>query len=625
MSDMNNPPHSSGQPEWYPPVPGSTWTPGTAGPMAPPQATPMEVPTAAPAKASRKRWIAIGGAGALLAAGTFAIVSMTGGAAKGGADSPEQAIQGMVDSINNEDMIGAMDFVLPGERRVLKDPMIDMVNELTRIEVLSDKAKLDKVAGFDIEIDIDFVEVDEVADDISTISLTGTTKVTVDKSIVPIGDLLVDEAMDGEQPTGTETTESAFGGDDNPEQKFAVVQRDGRWYVSMFFSIAEAARDGRDVPTAEEAIKPIGADSPEGAVENMFDAIEETDLETMIAVLNPDEAEALQRYAPIFLQDGQDMVDEAISDGGVKIRITDTEFKAETDGDRARVSVVKLTAEAAADGESARFVLADGCATIEVPDSEPQKSCADDANTQLEDMGLGSLSTLSKDSQITVSRVDGKWYVSPVGTVLDAMLTVLREIDRKDIEKFINDFEGIGEFDDVFGTSVDEQFPADEFPIDETFDTLDPNETFDTLDPNETFDTLDPNETFDTLDPNEPYVIVDNCVYGEGSADPKACLDAAVAAGTITVEDIPADVRFPECGMQDFYLNTFDATDAEFTQMVTEIGACFAGHVAAGELGEFSVPYDVQAPECWQGVNPYLLEDDASTAAFEAYYDCALG
>ena len=50
---------------------------------------------------------------------------------------------------------------------------------------------------------------------------------------------------------------------------------------------------------------PRGADTPEGAVQAIFDAVDDLDLEALIADLNPNEAGALQRYAPMFIDDAQ--------------------------------------------------------------------------------------------------------------------------------------------------------------------------------------------------------------------------------------------------------------------------------------------------------------------------------
>ena len=87
-------------------------------------------------------------------------------------------------------------------------------------------------------------------------------------------------------------------------------------------------------------------------------------------------------------------------------------------------------------------------------------------------------------------------------------------------------------------------------------------------------------------------------------------------------------MRFPECGLAagwwDF-TRYEQMTDAEFIDLMTSGRDCFQTHVDAGELLDVEVPYDAEAPECWNGVNPYLLDDDAYVAAIDAYNACLDG
>ena len=90
------------------------------------------------------------------------------------------------------------------------------------------------------------------------------------------------------------------------------MEEDGRWYLSLFYTSAESAREeagDEDIP--EEGVTPDGGDSPEAAMDAILDAVEDLDLEAMIAALDPDEMQALQRYAPLFLDDAQAELDEA--------------------------------------------------------------------------------------------------------------------------------------------------------------------------------------------------------------------------------------------------------------------------------------------------------------------------
>ena len=58
----------------------------------------------------------------------------------------------MLAAIENEDVLGILDLLMPGEREVFKQPAIDFVSELSRLEVLSPAADLAKIEGVDFAI-----------------------------------------------------------------------------------------------------------------------------------------------------------------------------------------------------------------------------------------------------------------------------------------------------------------------------------------------------------------------------------------------------------------------------------------------------------------------------------------
>ena len=79
----------------------------------------------------------------------------------------------------------------------------------------------------------------------------------------------------------------------------------------------------------------VGPILPKGAVQAIFDAVDDLDLEALIAALNPNEAEALQRYAPL-----SSTMPKARSTSLVPtIAFSDTEFTVTGDGDRRTVAV----------------------------------------------------------------------------------------------------------------------------------------------------------------------------------------------------------------------------------------------------------------------------------------------
>ena len=77
------------------------------------------------------------GAVAIVGAGVFAITRISGdGSASGGADSPEAAASMLLDALDDEDALGAVDVLLPGERETFREPMQRFVTQLEDWEVI---------------------------------------------------------------------------------------------------------------------------------------------------------------------------------------------------------------------------------------------------------------------------------------------------------------------------------------------------------------------------------------------------------------------------------------------------------------------------------------------------------
>ncbi len=126
------------------------------------------------------------------AAGVFA-VSQFNGTAQGGAATPNELGTQLLTAIENEDVLGMIDVLSPGERDVFRDPMIDLVSELTRLEVLSPEADLANIEGVDIELEFESVTVRSTnVADIVNVDMRSEATSTVDGQAFPIGDLITD-------------------------------------------------------------------------------------------------------------------------------------------------------------------------------------------------------------------------------------------------------------------------------------------------------------------------------------------------------------------------------------------------------------------------------------------------
>src|SRR6185295_10185671 len=150
-------------PPLAPPPPAGTNTPLLPPPPAgPPQVGPQVFvpmdgePTATVVPAGthgkRSRGKVVGGliaVVALVGAGGFAVNKIVAGN-DGGAASPTEVGTRLMDALAAEDALGVVDLLLPGERDMMRQPLIDIVANLKRLDIVDSTASLDKVGGLDI-------------------------------------------------------------------------------------------------------------------------------------------------------------------------------------------------------------------------------------------------------------------------------------------------------------------------------------------------------------------------------------------------------------------------------------------------------------------------------------------
>jgi hypothetical protein len=521
---------------------------------------------------------------ALVGAGGFAVSRIVAGN-DGGAASPTEVGTRLMDAFAAEDALGVVDLLLPGERDMMRQPLIDLVENLKRLDVVDTSASLDKVGGLDIVFND--VQVEPTAtnvDDVSDIRITATGTASVDGATVPIGNLLIDEAFGGERPNLDSAPQ-----DSDLDWKLATVKHDGRWYLSAFYSIAENARHGGDdIP--ETALQPRGADTPEGAVQAIFDAVDDLDLEALIADLNPNEAGALQRYAPMFI----DAAQQGIDDSNTKISFSNIKLSVSGDGDRRTVGVDGFSMKADAGGKQVTVESKGGCVVMTTTDATTDTTtdtCAggNSIDTALTALGLAdnddvkALVTTVQDAfsdvgptGITVQKIGGKWFVSPVGTVADVLLAELGALDKGELTAIIDGVKKVFE-----SLSTDGIFSSDGgIAVGDDGSTGDAG-------------------GFDACFNETEYQAYASCI--------KAGLDD----GSIDPTSVAPYFRFAECGVGESYWNgdVYSMTDEEFTAFATGAAPCFQQKVADGAITEFELPYELLRPDCLEGRNWYNVTD----------------
>ena len=574
-------------------------------------------PADRPQRSKGRTLVAVAGVVALVAAGAFAVVSIGGNDAAGGASSPTEVGVALTDALSNEDVLGVVDLLLPGERNTFREPMIEGFDNLRRLGIVADDASLGGIAGFDVEFnDVAVTEESTGAADIVNIVLSGSATASVDGASLPLGDLIITDMLGGVRPDMDIAPQTG----EFDDVRLTVVERDGRWYLSMFYSIAESLRDGGE-PVPAAGIPTPGADSPEAAMTSLLQAVSDQDLGAALGMLDPEEFEALQRYAPLFLDEAQQEIDAV----GLQWSISDVSVIATGSGDRRSVEVPALTFRAEVDGSSAEVRFADGCYTA-IVDGETMDGCSGDASgagSALDSLGGDgldpSVATFANEvdaafgdlvaSGIAVHEVGGRWYVSPMRTGFDGMNSVLAALDRGEISSIASSFGdvmswlvgglddglGLGAFGDVAG--------LDPFGIDEQID-------FGDMTGDMTGDTGMAEGGLDAL----------NACYGLGASDGPQCIVDGIAAGTIDPTFAPVTAAHPECGVAAVYWSDmYSLSDADFTAMITAASPCFLDLVARGEVDAFVVPSELLAPQCAQGLNIYTATSDQANS----FYECA--
>ncbi len=435
-----------------PSPPGSGWE------SVPMPSVPDYVPAPEPRRRGRRGRLVAGVAVAAVAVVTGAAVTFANlGAVAGGADSPEAAVEALFAAIDDDDLLGVVDTVRPGERDALRDATLPVVDELVRLGVFDTSLDLGALDGVDWAVDGLTLASEPLARGRVAVTVTGGTLTTAgDGRAFPIGpvvDGLVEDlgGAAGGGPADLGPTDGVASTADLADAlgtAFVAVEDGGRWYVSLGYTLAEAARRaaGAPAPDPARAIVPVGADSPAAAVEEFFAAALAFDPRRAIAMLAPSEFGALQDYASLYV----DALEGAAADAtGVtgSFTATDPTVREATGGTVVRFGSATFALDTP-DGTVSMTLDDDGCVTLVSPDRE-ERTCPGDpgGGDVLGALGLApqvperlaGLGDRLDALAIGVAAVeeDGRWYVSLIRTMGITADDVLAVFEPGDLEALI--------------------------------------------------------------------------------------------------------------------------------------------------------------------------------------------
>lgn len=416
-----------------------TDTPPSGPELSPPLDAHDHPPYVAPEpRTSRSRLAALGlGLAAVVAAGVFAVAMLS---AASGSATPEEAVERLFTAVGDEDVIGVLEALAPGERSALRPSLEELVGELRRLGIASDDLDLSAVRGVDLEFDGLALEREDMGGGVAAVRIAGgTITASTRPDQLPIGPILA-KLLD--HPDGGTELEPASTTEDlavDAPVLVAIDDGDG-WHVSLFYSVAEGLRRdaGEPMPAFGHGIEAVGADSPEEAVRQAVEAAVALDVRRLIASTSPAEARALHDYAPLFLDDAEAAVGELRAGDAYEIEVTRLDLTAETDGDVAQVRVGGFEASGTLPEVGDFSASSDGeCFTFDFS-GESDRTCASDM--QMPGLPMG-----NTEMVLTTVRHDGRWFLSPTRTLFEQVLGGLRALDREDLddpESFFGPFFG---------------------------------------------------------------------------------------------------------------------------------------------------------------------------------------
>ncbi len=415
---------------------------------------PGEVPVVAlPVRRRNRRRIgAVAAVTALVGAGSFTTYSFLAAGRDGGAATPEQAVTTFVSAVEQEDVLGMIDVTLPEEVGVLRDAVTSATADATRLGLLNATFDPNQVEGLDVSVDDLVLDTNYLEGGLAVVTATGgTANVSFDPQTFPFGSTVRELLLAGAQARHTSTDLSAT----DPPASLMTVQRDGRWYVSVEYTLAEYIRQSTGLEMPAPVVRsPIGFDSPEAAANGFYDRLAALDLQGVLDTFAPGE-DAPAWLAQSWLPGANAAIERGRADGWAA-GISGLTYESIGNGTRRTLNPVAFkldgTVPAGFDRSGAGSTgdvgplpfsveHADGCSTFrgeganrlfDLEASQQVKQV--DGGFQLCAPGLsgawglllltGGLSDLPA---VSVVESGGKWYVSPLGTLVATVSSSLHD------------------------------------------------------------------------------------------------------------------------------------------------------------------------------------------------------
>jgi hypothetical protein len=372
--------------------------------------------------------VAAAGVAATLFVCTLALSSMLG--AGSGSDSPEGAVRQLADAVSHEDAVAAAAVLVPEEVQSLNQTVSTASKRAQELELARSAAA--PFAGLDLSVDGLSLSSETMADGYVKVTVSGgeLTARTDAQQFSPV----VQKALSRSSGNTANVNLANLAQSNNLPTFVIAIERDGHWYVSATYTALEYIREANNLPAADlgsgrRAAATLGADSPDAAVKQAMQALAADDWQGLSALVAPNEL-PLYDYRAALTQLGRE------KDNRFTINRLDT--TSTVSGDSAKV---KLSASGTTD--SGTWAIEGGC--FQPPFDPSLRYGGPPAEREWCDVPaylfvlpfFGSQPAAAKAAEIEAVRVDGRWFVSPVGTALDLLDQWVSQITRRQLYSVI--------------------------------------------------------------------------------------------------------------------------------------------------------------------------------------------
>lgn len=373
----------------------------------------------------------------LVGGGVGVAIATSGGSSS--SSTPANAVNQLLDAADHADALGALNALVPGEKSALEPGLLGLEQQAERLKVLSPNVDFSHVSGVSLRFSGVKTKTKMLSSTLAAVTITAGTETNASSlAKLPLGSFV--RGLTNLVPRSQILKGSALTG----KEAIVTEKVGGTWYVSLGYTIAYDALVAKGLPavppSAAAAVPATGASTPEGAVTALLDDAVEFNLRGLIGDLPPGEMGALQIYAPLFAGKAEAELAKLRSEVTVKITSLRLTSSAVSGGTLIRVTGIGFSVGY----KGATFGYKGGCLTYTYQGQSgrrcPTKQTRSAVRRALAQAMPPVLRKLAKRlvtnppalGFVTVSE-NGRWFVSPVATMLDGVNKFLADFEPSDL------------------------------------------------------------------------------------------------------------------------------------------------------------------------------------------------